>query len=769
MFLTEKAIDRYRQFFAGLPLTDPNVARRIDDALKWSMSVLKRRDRVEWFLRWTRLGLDADFLNGNPDPAIRSKFYSRISAFARRAGLSEDEAMRASDSFKFPAVRDLREKLEHYFSLEIHGIEVLPFGFEQPGDIYAKMDEIEEEWSEQQNQWIDMSTHHHDNAELIMEFPDGFAWWDLNKTHCTIEGGAMGHCGNSAARNGTVLSLRHKEMRGGKEMWRPVATFILHKNGSLGEMKGRGNEKPAPQYHPYIVALLRDDRIKNLRGGGYAADQNFMLSDLDHKERDKLLADKPRLAGFAAIWKMHNGDLENPELIEEIEETLSAISSRLDFVSYDRTTHKSYIPTVTVGNKEYVNLNTYGEMDDLVRQFGDYVPCFEDVYNLYENIRSVSLGNMDSETWVDILEQVHPNTLAHIQKLTKQPDIKRMATALGRINSYEIQDFLNGLSQKNITLDGIGERLREYVDNGVRMLFACPEVELVEGDDGKWFLGLPKNNIGDAVASLSDVSNTNAESYQDYDYEWSEVIENGWDHLSDSNIDYCTERLRENGIIVRKDGNNNSHHWSSKKDYVDSIYGTSGWANMEGTDILADILDKHVAGKSAGGGVGRIDHEDQLELKFPDRKEKDVTEAVIKLGAAGRMTPEQRAYLEDLDTQTKVNFMNDRERIYGGCLFTVFRNGTDGIWLSDIRTSDPKKGFCSDALKLLKALCDKHNVPLRGSPVAYHKGKDLLTQRNLVQWYKNNGFKMNAAQEIEYIPVAIREDFNWLRNLAGIN
>ncbi len=765
MFLYEKAIDRYRQFFAGLPTTDINIGRRVTNALSWSMGTLKRRDRIEWFLRWTRFEMDHNLYTTNHNTDIARKFQSRIQTFCQKMNMDVNAAM------GFASVvsnREFRTQVEHYLSLEIHGIDSVIWDKQSPTALLIEFKDAEEEWQENQEQWIDMDVDNTD-AELIMEFPDGFAWWNLNKPYCSIEGEAMGHCGNAAARNGTVLSLRHKEIRPTKtatgtekkEMWRPVATFIYHENtGSLGEMKGRANIRPEPKYHPYIVALLKHDMIKSIRGGGHAPGENFSLAHLEREQKDELLKEKPRLAGFDYIWKKYEGDLTNPEVIEEIDHTLGSISHNLNFVNHNRT-GKS-ISFEEVDGTEYVVLERFGDMDRLVDKFEYYVPCMKDVHDLYENLGQVSLGDMDQEIWYDVIQQVKPGTAATLQKLTKEENLRRVARALGDVNSYDVQVFLHGLGKQDINLSEIGERLEMYVDHGVSYIFACPNVSLVKDSDNEWFLGLNKNSVGSTISDLSDVSQANPEDYQDYDYEWSEVIENGWDHLSESNIEYCTEHLKEEGIIVAKEGAR--QYTRNKDDFVDGVYGTGLWGETEGTSYLAKLVDDYIAGKSSSNPT--IKDPNQLELDFPDRKTNE--NRVIKIGAAGRMTPAQSAYLTDMVSKTTNNMFNERERVYGGCAFTIFRNSQDGIWLSDIRTLDPKKGFCTKALDLLKSLCDVHNVPLRGNPEAYVKGKDLLGQRQLMAWYKKNGFRMNAQREIEYIPQGLREDFDWLRKLAGI-
>lgn len=103
----------------------------------------------------------------------------------------------------------------------------------------------------------------------------------------------MGHCGNSfGSYEQRILSLR-REAGNGK--WVPHLTFVLEPNGYLGQMKGRGNDKPAPKYYPYIVKLLENPIIKGIQGGGYEPDTNFSLSDLPKDEYTRLIEKKPEL------------------------------------------------------------------------------------------------------------------------------------------------------------------------------------------------------------------------------------------------------------------------------------------------------------------------------------------------------------------------------------------------------------------------------------------------------------------------------------------
>lgn len=119
-----------------------------------------------------------------------------------------------------------------------------------------------------------------ERAEKLIDFGDGFAWYNLNKSSCDEEGDAMGHCGNRGGEyNETIFSLRKKV---GEGLYKPFLTFIYNTDEkSLGEMKGRANEKPSKRYHKYIVELLKLDIIEKVKGGGWLAANNFSFNDLD--------------------------------------------------------------------------------------------------------------------------------------------------------------------------------------------------------------------------------------------------------------------------------------------------------------------------------------------------------------------------------------------------------------------------------------------------------------------------------------------------------
>lgn len=161
-------------------------------------------------------------------------------------------------------------------------------------DVFNDLEKFEEDYKESVAEEDQLISHEDaEDTEVILDFKDGFAWYDLNTNICELEGDAMGHCGNGGSydTNDNILSLRKKIKVGREYHYKPFLTFIEN-HGVLGEMKGRGNEKPAERYHKYIVELLKLDRIKGIRGGGYLPQNNFALSDLSEDLYDEIVEHK---------------------------------------------------------------------------------------------------------------------------------------------------------------------------------------------------------------------------------------------------------------------------------------------------------------------------------------------------------------------------------------------------------------------------------------------------------------------------------------------
>ena len=289
----------------------------IQQDIEWAIKNLKREDRILWYLRQIKIGL---YLETDEILETLRKLYKKMRVE------NDEEAQRLADEYN-KLVNDLpktirnsvafqqfsplssadniseyRNKLDnfftHFLSMNIHEINNFRFENQNYEDILNKFVEIEKKWREKQKSWIDVTDELKEGKiSPVVVFDDGFRWFNLNRPKCEEEGKAMGHCGNCGGRDDdTILSLRKLKQEGGRMYARPSLTFILHSNGQLGEMKGRGNNKPNEEYHPYIMRLLaQKNLVKGIEGGGYLPENNFSLNDLNNERLEAIFNARPDL------------------------------------------------------------------------------------------------------------------------------------------------------------------------------------------------------------------------------------------------------------------------------------------------------------------------------------------------------------------------------------------------------------------------------------------------------------------------------------------
>ena len=282
--------------------TDLAYKEEIKKEIDWARRTLKKNDRIVWFLRLLRYELYVQILR----PRSRTAKETALKDFNRNAKTDYT----ANDMMP---IRQLKTNLEHFMSLNIPAIENYVFAKQKPAELFNTLSNLEREAQSKmgddagaeemfrQNRLIEKEK----TDDVIMRFPDGFAWVDLNTPADNEEGEAMGHCGNRASYRSdeTILSLRKTVKYQGKQWWYPVCTFILDGDNLLGEMKGRNNNKPQDRYHPYIIALLKTKRIEGIKGGGYKPENNFSLNDLTDEERENLIEHNPNFAGADYLYR----------------------------------------------------------------------------------------------------------------------------------------------------------------------------------------------------------------------------------------------------------------------------------------------------------------------------------------------------------------------------------------------------------------------------------------------------------------------------------
>jgi hypothetical protein len=299
--ITEGALtNQYRSMYQSLPVTDQKGINAFISELE---KALQRQDRIVWAIQWHRIWYASKLIEQAGDPELISKRNINKLLAATGTNVGYDDAV---NNGMF--IANNIPEFQHYLSLPIVEIKNYVWGKQTPEQLLNSLSDIEDTWKENiQDRGLELRG----DETIIEKFSDGYTWFNLNRQQCDREAKAMGHCGNGGTPKygDTVLSLR-KHIH--DDYWEPALTFILDRNGYLGEMKGRGNDKPTEAYHKYIIKLLLNPIVKGMKGGGYMPENNFSMEDLPDAIQEKLETTKPCLM---PIWKLYKLWKETPMMI----------------------------------------------------------------------------------------------------------------------------------------------------------------------------------------------------------------------------------------------------------------------------------------------------------------------------------------------------------------------------------------------------------------------------------------------------------------------
>jgi len=267
----------YDSTIAAMKKRYPDQIANIDQIVKWAKTILKRQDRIAWYLR------------------IADAYYSG----------NKQKLQTLVGRYEFTDLQKLATDIEHFM---VYPVDSYQFVVQPVDKVIDDLSEIEKKHKEKTTKNAPVSIQPGDK-ELI-SFPGGFAWWFVDRAYCPEEGRSGSHCGNVTGKQKTdqrILSFRKDG--------RVLMTFILEPDGYLGEMKAYNNTKPAQKYHEAIVKLLMLPIVKGIRSGGYADDMNFSIFDLSselleyvHKNKPSLIADQVKVTPMdlmtAPAWLM---------------------------------------------------------------------------------------------------------------------------------------------------------------------------------------------------------------------------------------------------------------------------------------------------------------------------------------------------------------------------------------------------------------------------------------------------------------------------------
>lgn len=369
------------------------------------------------------------------------------------------------------AFLQIHAELEHFSAwLDYHDVKNFdPLKYESVASMLQSLRRITTEISHNEQQWLKPTG----NEKLILDLGK-FKWYDLRETCSSEEGKAMGHCGNvpSARHGDTVLSLRQTKNVGGEELHRPSLTFIL-RNGYLGEMKGRANQKPKKEYHPYIVELLKLPIIKGISGGGYEPENNFSVSDLSEElynelkdaRGDEFMNEIPEgeLIYLQIMHKLQQYESGNHSIISEI---INDVNEYLDekFDNYYERKFPLYVNDRT--NEVMVDMGLIHDDDNILKGYGEVIANgYIDPYMSVDDVPS------DYDMILTAIKEENNDVDQFISKLIEiyRDDITDYAESVGGIevdgmDDDELHDFVLR-NFEDMIRDGLFDEVKSAYEN----------------------------------------------------------------------------------------------------------------------------------------------------------------------------------------------------------------------------------------------------------------------------------------------------------------
>lgn len=582
--LSEAKASQLALMFPPVLQQTPQQKAVIANEIKWARQVLKRQDRVMWYLKRVRVKLAFSYAQ-EATPDQKPLYDQFLQKYIKADGVAFQDA-----TVQGVGTPTWKNGIDHLMSMALPEIDAVQWNDGVPSaTIMTKMNQAEHKWRETRGKHIDMSLDA--EATKVMDFPDGFAWWNLNRPTCSAEAAAMGHCGNTQFAIGTILSLRQQDKRN-PNLWYPVATFILHDDGYLGEMKGRNNDKPISSYHKYIVELLRHDMIEGIRGGGYQPEHNFSIHDLeDEDEKEKLLQQKPNLKGQPGFVEQYKklkdfSKIDFSELPDELQ-------------PYDDHLHENLVLCSLVGDR-----------DDLIREIIDHevMPQVGQLAKLRDNLDGLEfdpkkplhtqMTDVAIQEFWDALSTTGKNFIKQELRIGPMANRNEFLSVIHGIQhgtSRTINDLLDRAGRftydqipSDLTVEKIDARIDKYLEFDYVLTTRTYNASItqIEGKrrKGEYYVTMDVDYYLSAMDSYMAYKRDYNEDLDD-DYWVLDVADNGWLGDDSGDSSHTVERLKEAGLIVDGPKPSDGRYWSEYNiaSYVDSKYGKYG----NGDDITA--------------------------------------------------------------------------------------------------------------------------------------------------------------------------------------
>ena len=518
-----------------IPDSDMNTyVSSIVDMVRTSM---KKNDRIVWFLRDVKLSYLQDIMvslhnkaNQTKDDQEKFQVYESLytvalktqtkalSVVAAKAGVGPQ--IIDSGLMGYTNVSQIKTKLEefeHYLSYQIPAIQNVVFLYQSYRELTITFQKAEEEWKKRANELIPYDP---DDGEIIMKFPDGFMWVNLDREFCRIEGDAMGHCGNSASHKygDRVFSLRKLVEENGQTFVRPSLTFIVDGYDMIGEMKGRNNQKPDKKYHPYIVALLKSRVITGIKGGGYMPQNNFSINDLPEETRTELLSLKPELATLQDFADMYG--TSSPKFIRRLDSAVDTAGNNFNYEKIDGDT------VIISKYEDFERFTRHDYDDEILEWLFSVISDGTDEEELQQDITfddvTDLIDGLNTEEYEKLMGELNLDAVPHNDTQRYRRNLRQAAEEF-RLNPDMMETFNKLINTQTKSVQKIArDWFMKYLELGIYL-------------EGNAYADIDKTNSNFPVVIKIDMddyitllSAADAGDDDEYAYYYREIQEYGW-------------------------------------------------------------------------------------------------------------------------------------------------------------------------------------------------------------------------------------------------
>ena len=161
---------------------------------------------------------------------------------AKKSFIKNSRKLGVSDEI-INTVTDFINKVEgRVFSEFVGKIENVVITLNQnPNNYEIIKDNPPSDWEAAEIECYEFQQNQEDPDQILHTFEDGSYWYDLQSSHCSMEGDRMGHCGQD--HRGTLYSLRKKDK--GKKFSKSYVTISYNEHEeTIFQIKGRNNDAP---------------------------------------------------------------------------------------------------------------------------------------------------------------------------------------------------------------------------------------------------------------------------------------------------------------------------------------------------------------------------------------------------------------------------------------------------------------------------------------------------------------------------------------------